>query len=47
VIRAFNDFTPMYLRRGVIEAGDVLTCLVEISGREGYFAEVGPYFQSR
>jgi len=34
---------PMYQTRR-IEEGDVLTCLVEISGREGYFAEVGRIF---
>lgn len=34
---------PMFQTRRV-EAGDVLTCLVEVSGREGYFAEVGRIF---
>lgn len=36
-------FPPMFENRRV-EDGDVLTCLVEISGREGYFAEVGRVF---
>jgi Xaa-Pro aminopeptidase len=36
-------FPPMFENRRIGQ-GDVLTCLIEISGEEGYFAEVGRAF---